>query len=421
MHLIPTVLPSTDNLISVFRFGIISSPAMAPRLTYGRFGVFGLFLFKLTDARDFGLASTSPRPQRPTMAPNFRLQSTLGLGVTELGIFATFILFGMLIPQVYIYHLCNSDRTAVKTLVAAVFILEACHTGVTAQAIYYWTVTLADLPDKPGTVLGLSLGLPFETLVTFLVQAYYIYRVHRFAKKRWISVFLFTLCLFRFGGGIALSVESFMNLPHEPDYFSLQNRFGWLLTTILSLSAAVDVFIAASLCVYVHRWKLNTAPTMKTTSQLINRIMFWSIQTGLVTSLVSVTVVVCFQTMKSNYVWFGIFTVLGKLYSNSLLASLNSRSLYRKLDAHTRNLFALFSDDSIEGIGSTSDVEFAGGSTGDCTPPSGRSPDPFNGCSYPDATNLISTNATHSTMSVDTGTTSGNRVDAVELKSIVSC
>ncbi|KAF8199204.1 hypothetical protein K438DRAFT_1933323 [Mycena galopus ATCC 62051] len=297
------------------------------------------------------------------MAP-FRLDSTLGLGVIELGIFATLVLLGILITQVYVYYLCNADRTSVKILasrcisqiVAAVLILELCHSGVAIQAIYYWTVTLVDVQDKPGTILGLSLGMVFETLVTFLVQTYHIDRVYRFSQNGWISAFLFTLCLLRLGGGIAISVGSFMNLAHEPDYFSLQHRLGWLITTILTVGASVDVLVATSLCVYVHRWK--TAPTMKTTSELINRIIFWSIRTGLITSLVSVAIVVCFQTMKDNYVWIGIFTVLGKLYSNSLLASLNSRSLHRRLDAQTCHSFALFSDDSMNGIGG--DVEFAG-------------------------------------------------------------
>lgn len=51
------------------------------------------------------------------MAP-FRLESTLGLGVIELGIFTTLVLFGVLILQVHIYYLCNSDRAFVKILVS---------------------------------------------------------------------------------------------------------------------------------------------------------------------------------------------------------------------------------------------------------------------------------------------------------------
>ncbi|KAJ7828457.1 hypothetical protein B0H14DRAFT_3144233 [Mycena olivaceomarginata] len=306
------------------------------------------------------------------MAP-FHPESTLGLGAIELGIFATLLLFGMLVPQVYLYYLCNSDRTRVKLLVAAVFILEACHTGAAAQALYCWSAAPTDLLGQPGTISGLSLDIGFETLVTFLVQAYYIDRVYRFSKNAWIGACLFTLCLLRLGGGLALSVASCMKL-RDPAYFSLQSRLGWLITAILSVGASVDVFIAMSLCVYVHRWK--APPTMKSTSRLVNRVLFWSIQNGLITSLVSMTVAICFQSMKNNYVWFGIFAVLGKLYSNSLLASLNSRSLHRKLDSQTRHSFALFSDDSMDGI--SGDVEFVRNSTGEYPPPAGEnSPAPF--------------------------------------------
>ncbi|KAJ7469778.1 hypothetical protein B0H11DRAFT_2416082 [Mycena galericulata] len=296
------------------------------------------------------------------MAP-FQLDATLGLGVTEMGIFATLILFGILILQVYIYYLRTSDRALVRILVALVFIFETCHTVAVTQAIYYWTVTLANVAEKPGTVRGLSFGMVFETLITFLVQSYFIHRVYRFSQNAWIGGIIGMLCLLRFGGGIVLSVGSFMNLPHEPDYFSLQERLGWLVTATFSIGASVDVFVAISLCVYLQRWK--SPPAMKTTSQLIHRIMFWSIQTGLVTSVVSVTVVVCFQAMRHNYIWIGVFAILGKLYSNSLLASLNIRTLHRKADAYTRNSFAIFSDGSMDGVGQRSavDVEFAPGST----------------------------------------------------------
>ncbi|KAJ7670099.1 hypothetical protein DFH06DRAFT_1321117 [Mycena polygramma] len=342
----------------------------------------------------------------------FRLESTLGLGVVELGIFATLVLLGILVLQVYVYYICNSDRAFVKILVAVIFTLEMCHTGFTVQAVYYWTITLGSTQDKPGTVSGLSFAMVFETLITF--SGYYIHRVYQFSRNAWVGVLLCGMCLLRLTGGIALSVWTLLNLPHEPDYFSLQNRVGWLVTATLTIGASVDVSIAASLCLYVYSWK--TAPTMKTTSQLINRIMFWSIQTGLVTSLVSVAVVVCFQTMKQNYVWIGIFAVLGKLYSNSLLASLNIRSLHRKLDDRTLNSFALFSEDYVDETGgANTDVEFAGNSSMRCAE------DCACGANTTAATPVasaasISTNATHSTLPFNTDTTSSCPSEDIQLK-----
>jgi hypothetical protein len=49
-------------------------------------------------------------------------------------------------------------------------ILEACHTGAAAQALYCWSAAPTDLLGQPGTISGLSLDIAFETLVTFLVQ-----------------------------------------------------------------------------------------------------------------------------------------------------------------------------------------------------------------------------------------------------------
>ncbi|KAJ7500038.1 hypothetical protein FB451DRAFT_1549484 [Mycena latifolia] len=355
----------------------------ASDLQNGRFGVVGVLLKRAKLPRYRFTAPTTKDPMAP-----FQLDTALGLGVVELGIFATLILSGILMLQVYIYYVCSADRALVKVLVACRFV---CHTIAIAQAIYYWTVTLARVSEKPGTVAGLSFGMVFETLITFL--AYFIHRVYRFSRNAWICALIAALCLLRLVGGVALSVESFRNLPHEPDYFREQMRLKWLFTLTFSLSASVDVFVAVALCVYVHRWK--AAPAMKTcvvpfrsgvptslivpcsrTSQLIHRVMFWSIQTGLITSVVSVAVIICLQAMPDNYVWIGVFAVLGKLYSNSFLASLNIRSLHRKLDADAqRNPFALFSDDSVEYTERRTprDVEFAKppASTIDCISASG--------------------------------------------------
>ncbi|KAJ7124293.1 hypothetical protein C8R44DRAFT_783288, partial [Mycena epipterygia] len=295
------------------------------------------------------------------MAP-FQLEATLELGVTEVGIFASLVLFGIFLLQVYIYYMCSADRARVKVIVAAVLVLEMCHTIAVVQALYVWTVTLANVAERPGSYVGLSLAMVFETLITFLVQGYFIHRAYLFSQNAWVGACLGALCLLRLVGGLSIAAGSFVFPAHEPDYFVLQDRLGWLLTATFSVGASVDVFVAALLCVYVYRWK--AAPTMKTTSQLIHRIMFWSIQTGLVTSLVSVVVIICFQTMKHNYVWVGVFAILGKLYSNSLLTSLNIRSLHRGRDTNAPNSFVMFSEDSVDCI-ERRDVEFAGGASAD--------------------------------------------------------
>ncbi|KAF8879701.1 hypothetical protein BD779DRAFT_1123271 [Infundibulicybe gibba] len=100
----------------------------------------------------------------------------------------------------------------------------------------------------------------------------------------------------------------------------VKDRFGWLITLELSIGAAADLIIAASLCYYLNR--LRSPITMRRTAQIVDRLISWTIQMGLATSMASFAVVICFQVMKHNWgIWLAIYIVLTKLYSNSLLLS----------------------------------------------------------------------------------------------------
>jgi len=70
--------------------------------------------------------------------------------------------------------------------------------------------------------------------------------------------------------------------------------------------------------------------TMKRSAELLNGLLIWTIETGLLTSFASVAVLIFFHTMEFNYIWFAVYLPLAKLYSNSVLASLNARPARRQ-------------------------------------------------------------------------------------------
>jgi hypothetical protein len=63
---------------------------------------------------------------------------------------------------------------------------------------------------------------------------------------------------------------------------------------------------------------------------LVNELLIWSIETGLMTSVASVAALICFHTMEFNYIWFAVYLPLANLYSNAVLASLNARFARRQ-------------------------------------------------------------------------------------------
>jgi len=99
-------------------------------------------------------------------------------------------------------------------------------------------------------------------------------------------------------------------------------KFSWLITSALTCGSAADIVIAASMVYYLR--KLVSSTNLESTTAMLNRLIRFSLQTGILTSMTSLASIACFQAM-SNMVWFSVYIFLAKLYSNSLLVSLNAR------------------------------------------------------------------------------------------------
>ncbi|KAF8209998.1 hypothetical protein K438DRAFT_1929758 [Mycena galopus ATCC 62051] len=260
----------------------------------------------------------------------YGVDSAAVLGIMEIGVFLSLVMFGVVTLQGYIYFQnCRGDRTGLKLLVGSLLFFELCHSVASCHAIYYFTVILAGIPElqKSANNYSLSLIPVFETIITAIVQGFFAYRIRLLSGRLHISLICWGLCVVRFVGGMAMASESFLDIPREPDYFVLQETYGWLISSALFVGAILDVLIAVSLCFYIQ--KLYTPYNLPRGEELIRRLIAWTIETGLITSLGSVAVVIAFQTMKFNFIWLALYTLLAKLYSNSLLVSLNARSQRR--------------------------------------------------------------------------------------------
>ncbi|KAE9390102.1 hypothetical protein BT96DRAFT_865865 [Gymnopus androsaceus JB14] len=251
------------------------------------------------------------------------------LGSLLIGGFIAVFLFGLSTVQTYLYYReYPKDHRPLKFMVAFVWICELAHTICITDSIYVAVITFYGQPEKlvklpPALNLTVAFGAP----VTAAVQMFYTDRIRRFIGRRiYIPISLWFLSGIRMIGSYVLVVVSF-KIPSVTEYVA---DWGWMFTLLFTMGAFVDVAIAIALVanLYTHR-KHVFSPTLK----VLDRLIWWTIQTGLVTSIIAVAVVICFQTMKSNLIWITIYTCLGKVYSNSFMAVLNARNSFRNDEA----------------------------------------------------------------------------------------
>lgn len=244
------------------------------------------------------------------------------VGAMEIGVLVSAFLFGVISCQTWVYYRkFPTDPIILKLLVATIWLLELGHTIAVSHSLY--TITVLDLDDPlkfASAPKSLDASILFSAFIGPLVQAWFAYRVLKLSRKLYIPLLCWFLSFLRCVATVAVGVEALLSTSvHE-----FERRFKWLLTFILAVGAAVDVIIAGSLCYFFRRLR---ATLFKRTVKVINQIMIWTVETGLLTSVAAVAMLVCFLLMQGNFIWIAIFTFLAKLFSNAFLVALNARNV----------------------------------------------------------------------------------------------
>ncbi|KAK0209315.1 hypothetical protein DFS33DRAFT_1272342 [Desarmillaria ectypa] len=104
-------------------------------------------------------------------------------------------------------------------------------------------------------------------------------------------------------------------------YSRFRNKFGWVFSTGLGLSSAVDILITGSLLKLLHANRKSSLSF----DHVIDSLILYTLECGAVTCAATIASMICWLTMSNNLVFLGLHFVISKLYSNSLLATLITR------------------------------------------------------------------------------------------------
>ncbi|KAJ7052245.1 hypothetical protein C8F01DRAFT_1261958 [Mycena amicta] len=247
------------------------------------------------------------------------------LGAVLIGTLLSTVLFGVTTMQTYMYYMhFPADAAMIKATVAFVWVCEAAHLGTVSHTTYTWLVLDYGHPERllgpaPGSLAAFVL---LTVIIAVCVQTFFSFRIYVLSRSRIIPYFTFALSSVRLGMGLAIFALNL--LSSTLGEFNVKHQ--WLLLTTWSLSAVEDVTITVSLVYWLWAQK---GSVHKQSEAFLDKIIMWTIETGLVTSMFTVVMLICFHAMPNNLVWMGLFAIEARLFANSLLASLNSRSVLR--------------------------------------------------------------------------------------------
>ncbi|KAF4611478.1 hypothetical protein D9613_004585 [Agrocybe pediades] len=173
-----------------------------------------------------------------------------------------------------------------------------------------------------------------QAILTFLAQCFFARRIFKLSKRNYyLASPILALSVLRLGAATASAGE----MLKLRSYALFREQFRWLFSVGLGLSSAVDILTTVSLLLLLRRSRRQSLSM----NEIIDELILYTLEIGSLTSLATVVSLVCWLTLENNLVFLGIHFVIGKLYANSLLATLNTRLEIGKNRVSAHNLMDL--------------------------------------------------------------------------------
>jgi hypothetical protein len=246
------------------------------------------------------------------------------MGALECGVMISNMLFGCVTMQVFIYYQnYPHDSWRLKTLVAVLWLLELSHTICIMHGIYVYTVTRHGQLDNWSIPPSFRISSCITCVISTVIQAFYTHRLSIFFKKLYFPVICWLLMAFDFVVLLTYLVTAWSGVV------------SWTLTIAciwgFYVTGGVDLFISTLLCYYLAKNRRSSAQA--NTISVLDRLIVMTIITGVIMAIVSGTIATLILTATRNpsNAWYSAALVCeGKVSSNLMLLSLNSRSIHRE-------------------------------------------------------------------------------------------
>ncbi|KAF9528890.1 hypothetical protein CPB83DRAFT_893869 [Crepidotus variabilis] len=249
-------------------------------------------------------------------------------GALFIGLIVATTLYGVACAQTIIYfHRWTKDRLLFKNVVILIWALDTAQLLLAIGNLYSWLITN----------YGIFTAIAKPSF--FFARRVFIHgdsrRQHFVAWT--VSILIVVLSLFMYALGCTMLTIAFHNQNNLDNTPSIIFKSNWMPYAYNISSAAADCTIACALCFALSRHGSG----FKQTRSIILQLMTFSISSGVVTSAFALSAMVVYAIFPQYLISLAISWIIGQLHVNSLLLSLNSRTILREryADPSTSGVF----------------------------------------------------------------------------------
>ncbi|KAH6917755.1 hypothetical protein BKA70DRAFT_1553970 [Coprinopsis sp. MPI-PUGE-AT-0042] len=241
------------------------------------------------------------------------------------GIMLNVLLLGIMITQVYIYYTTyKRDAVWIKVFVGYLLVADLVNTALCYANIYQSLIVNFGDFDKLFHADWVFATEPATTaIISTSVQLFFAWRTHILTRRwKYVSrVLVGVIILTALTSGVA-GILTGWEVGRYPNFGEFQ-KFYQTVSTWLAASAACDALITMVLVIALRKQRTG----FKRTDFVIDRVIKLTMQTGMLTMVVAALDLVFFlQSTSGLHLLFNY--PLSKLYTNSLLSSLNARRVH---------------------------------------------------------------------------------------------
>ncbi|KAJ7755645.1 hypothetical protein DFH07DRAFT_484996 [Mycena maculata] len=242
------------------------------------------------------------------------------MGSALLGVIGAAGLYGVSCVQTWYYfnRYGSTDLWYIKVLVGLVFAFDSIHQALISHTVYWYVITNHSHPEALSRLVwSILLEVLFNGLIGLIVQSFLTMRVWRLSNRNIaLTAVTASLVLAEFGCSVAFTIQS-LQLQTWKELGELKG----LSMSVNVLGAVADLVIALILVFYLRRSRTG----FKKSDHMITKLIFFSVSTGLLTCVCAIASLVSILLWGQTLIYVAFYFSLGRLYFNSVLATLNAR------------------------------------------------------------------------------------------------
>ncbi|PBK81076.1 hypothetical protein ARMGADRAFT_1171551 [Armillaria gallica] len=257
------------------------------------------------------------------------------LGALYIGATIAAVLYGVTNLQAVIYYRRYPDDWWVyRYSVGLLWVLDTVHVALSTHAVYFYLIHF--FGDLNGALeynsWSMKWQLALNDFLAVYIQGLYALRLWQLGRHfhKSITYFVPFAVVASLGTSIYLAYDTYIT-SGVASASSLKTPIYIFFSTI----AVTDTIIAATMFYYLH--KSRAIILVPSTATVLLRLMRLVLMSGLATSACSLLTLITYIVWPRSLAFLGFHFVLSKLYINSLLAMLNSRSKHHSTSQSTED------------------------------------------------------------------------------------